>query len=113
METKVSIPFFILITIKQASPPLLFPYLVADLVAGVASYNFLLRFVELYWIGPLVQNRSVYASVESLWIDFWCCLRIFPKPAKKDTAELKKGQVKVYEKDKVTIFVKVHVECIT
>lgn len=69
--------------------------------------------MELYWIGPLVQNRPVYASVESLWIDFWCCLRIFPKPAKKDTAELKKGQVKVYKKDKVTIFVKVHVGCIT
>jgi hypothetical protein len=63
--------------------------------------------VELYWIGPLVQNRPVYASVESLWIDFWCCLRTFPKPAKNDTAELKKGQVKVYKKDKVTIFVKV------
>ncbi|CAO0793366.1 unnamed protein product [Mucor circinelloides] len=73
---------------------------VADLVAGVASYNFFLRFLELYWVGPLVQDRPVYATVESLWIDFWCCLRTFPKPVKKDTPELKKGQVKVYKKDK-------------
>lgn len=76
--------------------------IVADLVAGVASYNFFLRFLELYWVGPLVQDRQVYATVESLWIDFWCCLRTFPKPAKKDTPELNKGQVKVYQKDKVS-----------
>jgi hypothetical protein len=68
---------------------------------GVANYNLFLRHLELYWIGPLVQNRPVYATRESLWIDFWSCLRTFPKPAKQDTKELKKGETKVYVKDKV------------
>lgn len=73
---------------------------VIDLVGGVANYNFFLRFFELYWSGPLVQDRPVYATVESLWIDFWGCLRTFPKPAKEDTKELKKGQVQEFQKDK-------------
>ncbi|CEP06826.1 hypothetical protein [Parasitella parasitica] len=73
---------------------------IIDLVVGVTSYNFFLRFVELYWVGPLVQDRPVYASTDSLWVDFWCCMRKFPKPAKKDTPELKKGQVKEFKKDK-------------
>lgn len=72
-----------------------------DLVAGVANYNLFLRFLELYWIGPLLQERPVYATVSDLWIDFWGCLRTFPKPAKQDTPELKKGQVKEFRKDKV------------
>lgn len=74
-----------------------------DLVGACACYNFFLRFFELYWSGPLVQNRPVYATAESLWIDFWSCLRTFPKPAKEDTKELKKGQVKEYKKDKVNL----------
>lgn len=72
-----------------------------DLIGACASFNFFLRLFELFWSGPLVQNRPVYASVESLWIDFWSCLRTFPKPAKEDTKELKKGQVQEYKKDKV------------
>lgn len=73
---------------------------VIDLVGACACYNFFLRLFELFWSGPLVQNRPVYATVESLWIDFWSCLRTFPKPAKEDTKELKKGQVQEYKKDK-------------
>ncbi|KAI8640289.1 hypothetical protein BD408DRAFT_390894 [Parasitella parasitica] len=73
---------------------------IIDLVVGVAAYNLFLRFVELYWVGPSVQGRPVYASTESLWVDFWSCMRAFPKPAKEDTPELKKGQVRVYKKDK-------------
>lgn len=69
------------------------------------NYNLFLRFLELYWVGPFIQHRPAYATVESLWIDFWGCMRTFPKPAKEDTKDLKKGEVKVYEKDKVvTIF---------
>lgn len=77
--------------------------LVIDLVSGVANYNFFLRFFELYWIGPFVQHRPVYTTTESLWIDFWGCIRTFPKPAKEDTQDLKKGQVKKYTKDKVRV----------
>lgn len=72
-----------------------------DLVTGIANYNLFLRFFELYWVGPLVQHRPVYATPLNLWIDFWGCLRTFPKPAKEDTKELKKGEVKQFTKDKV------------
>ncbi|GAA5803980.1 hypothetical protein HPULCUR_009465 [Helicostylum pulchrum] len=72
---------------------------VIDLVAGVLSYNLFLRFLELYWVGPMVQDRPAYTTVESLWIDFWGCIRTFPQPAKEDTKDLKKGEVKVYKKD--------------
>ncbi|KAI7894131.1 uncharacterized protein EV154DRAFT_415510 [Mucor mucedo] len=65
---------------------------IIDLVAGVTNYNLFLRFFELCWVGPLVQHRPVYATPESLWIDFWGCLRTFPKPAKEDTKDLKKGE---------------------
>lgn len=75
--------------------------IVIDLVAGVLSYNLFLRFLELYWVGPMVQDRPAYTTVESLWIDFWGCIRTFPQPAKEDTKDLKKGEVKVYKKDQV------------
>lgn len=87
-----SVLFFLSLTVKTT---------VIDLVGACACYNFFLRLFELFWSGPLVQNRPVYATVESLWIDFWSCLRTFPKPAKEDTKELKKGQVQEYKKDKV------------
>jgi hypothetical protein len=72
-----------------------------DLAVGVTNYNLFLRFLELYWVGPLVLDRPVYTAPENLWVEFWSCLRTFPKPAKEDTKELKKGQTKVYVKDKV------------
>lgn len=77
--------------------------LVTDLAVGVTNYNVFLRFFELYWIGPMVQDRPVYATIEALWVECWGCLRTFPKPAKEDTKELKKGETKVYVKDKVHI----------
>lgn len=80
---------------------LYFGPLVLDLAIGVTNYNLFLRFLELFWVGPLVQQRPVYATPESLWIDFWSCLRTFPKPAKEDTKDLKKGEIKEYKKDKV------------
>lgn len=75
--------------------------IVIDLVAGVLNYNLFLRFLELYWVGPLVQDRAAYATVESLWKDFWGCMRTFPQPAKEDIKDLKKEEVKVYKKDQV------------
>ncbi|KAI9480900.1 MAG: hypothetical protein EXX96DRAFT_564649 [Benjaminiella poitrasii] len=62
-----------------------------DLVAGVTNYNLFLRFLELFWVGPLVQDRPVYATPSNLWIDFWSCLRTFPKKGKTD---------KTFKKDK-------------
>ncbi|KAI7906631.1 uncharacterized protein BX663DRAFT_497151 [Cokeromyces recurvatus] len=64
---------------------------IIDLVAGVTNYNIFLRFLELYWVGPLIQDRPVYATPLSLWIDFWSSLRTFPKKGKP---------VKIYKKDK-------------
>lgn len=72
-------------------------------ILSAANNVIFLRFLELFWVAPLVQHRPAYATFDSLWIDVWGCLRIFPKPAKKDTPELKKGQVKEYKKDKVYI----------
>ncbi|RCI03284.1 hypothetical protein CU098_002929 [Rhizopus stolonifer] len=66
---------------------------VFDLTASVTSYNLFLRHLELYWIGPLIQGKPVYASLESLWIEFWSCLCTFPEKNKQDKA-------KAYAKDK-------------
>jgi hypothetical protein len=76
-------------------------FIVVELAGEVANFNITLRFLELYWVGPIVQKRPVYTTLESLFIDFWSCMRTFPKPAKQDGDGLKKGQVKEYPKDKV------------
>lgn len=70
-------------------------------IVSAVSNSIFLRFLEFYWAAPLIQHRPAYVPFESLWIEFWSCLRTFPKPAKKDTPELKKGEIKKYKKDKV------------
>lgn len=72
-----------------------------DLVGSPFNFTVDLRFIELYFTAPLLQQRPVYTSLYSLWVDFWSCLKKFPKPAKEDTKDLKKGEVKVYKNDKV------------
>lgn len=71
-----------------------------DLVGSPFNFTVDLRFIELYFTAPLLQQRPVYTSLYSLWVDFWSCLKKFPKPAKEDTKDLKKGEVKVYKNDK-------------
>ncbi|KAI8081609.1 uncharacterized protein BX664DRAFT_340815 [Halteromyces radiatus] len=71
-----------------------------DLVGSPFNFTVNLRFLELLYVGPWLQNRPVYTTIYSLWVDFWSCLRTFPKPAKETTKDIKKGEIKVYKKDK-------------
>ncbi|KAI8367267.1 hypothetical protein BD560DRAFT_399749 [Blakeslea trispora] len=63
---------------------------VHDLIVCLTNYNLFLRHIESFWISPVVYQKPVYISLESLWIEFWSCLRTFPV---KDTK-------KTYPKDK-------------
>ncbi|KAI8066501.1 hypothetical protein BC940DRAFT_302322 [Gongronella butleri] len=76
---------------------------VLDLVGAPFNFTVILRFLDLYYVGPLVYHRPVYASLYSLWVDFWSCLRIFPKPAKETTKDVKKGEIRVYHKDRTFV----------
>ncbi|CAO3592032.1 unnamed protein product [Absidia cylindrospora] len=80
--------------------PLLFTsHPMLNLVGGPFNFTVNLRFLELLYTGPLLQDRPVYTSLYSLWVDFWSCIRTFPKPAKETTKDIKKGDIKVYKKD--------------
>ncbi|ORZ19838.1 hypothetical protein BCR42DRAFT_489710 [Absidia repens] len=83
---------------------LLYPMLftshpVLDLIGSPFTFTVNLRFIELYYVGPFLQDRPVHTTFYNLWVDFWSCIRTFPKPAKETTKDVKKGEVKVYEKD--------------
>lgn len=58
-----------------------------------------LRFLDLFWVAPMVQGKEAYASMDFLQEEFWICLRKFPK-----TEEEKK----IYVKDRVSAFVISH-----
>ncbi|KAF7727193.1 hypothetical protein EC973_007891 [Apophysomyces ossiformis] len=62
---------------------------VLDLIGGITTFNIFLRFLEFYWVGPILQGRPVYTSVHQLHIDFWSCMRTFPK-ADKETGEIQR-----------------------
>jgi hypothetical protein len=80
---------------------LVWDMIVLDLVGSPFNFTVNLRFLELFYVGPLLQDRPVYTSLYSLWVDFWSCIRTFPKPAKETTKDVKKGEVRVYKKDMV------------
>ncbi|KAI8377444.1 uncharacterized protein BYT42DRAFT_614131 [Radiomyces spectabilis] len=71
-----------------------------DLVAAVGCYNFFLRFADLFWIGPLLQGKEAYATLDSLHQDFWSCMRKFPKVNKADKLAKDKQVDPPFVKDK-------------
>ncbi|ORX62887.1 hypothetical protein DM01DRAFT_1330998 [Hesseltinella vesiculosa] len=71
-----------------------------DLVGSPFNFSVLLRFLDLFYVSPIVYHRPVYASTYSLWVDFWSCLRKFPKPAREATKDVKKGEIRTYTKDR-------------
>ncbi|KAI8342099.1 hypothetical protein BC941DRAFT_415366 [Chlamydoabsidia padenii] len=73
---------------------------ILDIIGSAFNFTVNLRFLEIVYIGPWLQDRPVYTSIYSLWVDFWSCIRVFPKPAKETTKDVKKGEIKVYTKDK-------------
>lgn len=75
----------------------------ADLFVATASYNTWLRFMGLFWVDPLVENKPVYATARSLWIEFWSSMRKFPDPARDKKKDLKDESPIVYKKDKVCL----------
>ncbi|KAI8365836.1 hypothetical protein EDC96DRAFT_508989 [Choanephora cucurbitarum] len=58
---------------------------VLDLIASLINYNTCLRYSEIFWIRPVVYQKPVYVSLETLWTEFWSCLRIFPDKDTKQT----------------------------
>ncbi|CAO3616629.1 unnamed protein product [Cunninghamella echinulata] len=75
-------------------------YVVLNFLAAPFCFTVNLRFLELFYIGPLLQDRSVYTSLYSLWVDFWSCLKTFPKSENNKKKDDKKSEIKVYENDK-------------
>ncbi|KAI8637594.1 hypothetical protein BD408DRAFT_424313 [Parasitella parasitica] len=82
------------------------PLLIADLMFPIfymelsGSWNLLgatipfmafLRFLDLFWVAPVVQGKEAYASMQFLQEEFWVCLRKFPKT---------KEEEKIYVKDR-------------
>lgn len=43
-----------------------------------------LRYLDLFWVAPAVQGKDAYASMKSLRIEFWSCLRTFPKKEEEE-----------------------------
>ncbi|CAO3619639.1 unnamed protein product [Cunninghamella blakesleeana] len=81
--------------------PLIFTsHPILDLMGSPFTFTADLRFIELYFLGPILHQRPVYTSLYNLWVDFWSCLKKFPTPAKDNTKDLKKDEIKVYENDK-------------
>ncbi|GAN07059.1 hypothetical protein MAM1_0146c06549 [Mucor ambiguus] len=80
------------------------PLLVADLALPVffmdlsGSWNLLgatipfmafLRFLDLFWVAPIVQGKEAYASMKFLQEEFWVCLRKFPKNKEEEKKYVK------------------------
>ncbi|CEP18267.1 hypothetical protein [Parasitella parasitica] len=80
------------------------PLLVADLILPIVymdssgSWNLLgatipfmafLRFLDLFWVAPVVQGKEAYASMQFLQDEFWTCLRKFPKTKEEEQKYVK------------------------
>ncbi|KAL7332772.1 hypothetical protein PS15p_201773 [Mucor circinelloides] len=80
------------------------PLLAADLILPVifmdlsGSWNLLgatipfmafLRFLDLFWVAPILQGKEAYASMKFLQEEFWVCLRKFPKNKEEERKYVK------------------------
>ncbi|KAI8968953.1 hypothetical protein BDF20DRAFT_892461 [Mycotypha africana] len=74
---------------------LLFPVFVRD---GANSWNLLgatipfmafLRFLDLFWVAPMVQGVEAFATQRYLHEEFWSCLRKFPKTKEEEEKYVK------------------------
>lgn len=55
-----------------------------NLLGATIPFMAFLRYFDLFWVAPVVQGKDAYASMKSLQIEFWSCLREFPKEEKKE-----------------------------
>lgn len=62
-----------------------------NLLGATIPFMAFLRYLDLFWVAPAVQGKDAYASMESLRIEFWSCLRTFPK--KEEEEEFVKDRV--------------------
>ncbi|KAI8993459.1 hypothetical protein BDB01DRAFT_754658 [Pilobolus umbonatus] len=66
------------------------------------NFNMFLRFLEIYFVNPIVLGGLPYISFDKLSQELWATVRKFPVPATEDNEKkgIKKGDVKVYTKDR-------------
>ncbi|CAO3653418.1 unnamed protein product [Mucor hiemalis] len=55
-----------------------------NLLGATIPFMAFLRYFDLFWVAPVVQGKDAYASMKSLQIEFWSCLREFSKEEKKE-----------------------------
>ncbi|KAI9299940.1 hypothetical protein BJ944DRAFT_276191, partial [Cunninghamella echinulata] len=77
--------------------PLIFSsHAVLNFLAAPFCFTVNLRFLELFYVGPLLQDRPVYTSLYSLWVDFWSCLKTFPKSENNTKKNDKESEIKTF-----------------
>ncbi|KAI9026453.1 hypothetical protein CLU79DRAFT_741825 [Phycomyces nitens] len=99
-KTKQILSFPFLIGVMPLSMAFMSGQKILDILTSLFTYNVFIRFLELIWLGPILNGREAYISSQDFHEELWSCLRSFPRPAKYDTKTLKKGEVKTYVKDR-------------
>lgn len=82
---------------------LLFLDTAIDLCISTFNFNMWLRFIGLFWVDPLVENKQVYSTANNIWIEFWSSMRDFPESKKRKNKASTDEKPRVYKKDKVSI----------
>lgn len=54
-----------------------------NVIVGLVFFNAFLRYVEIIFVGPVLQNRPAQIDPDRLHVELWSCLRRFPKTEKE------------------------------